>query len=96
MLKEGTRGFQLKARSLVVHMAGQCSLCERHREPSSEFCNLHGMAFRNLDSAYSSWNKAYGGKLTREEYQAKVAILPETGRSVREVIQHFQGKGAVS
>jgi hypothetical protein len=77
-------------------MADQCPLCERHRETSSEFCNLHGEAFRNLDNAYSSWSKAYGGKLTKEEFLAKVAILPETGKSVREVIQHLRSKGAVS
>jgi hypothetical protein len=79
-----------------MHMADQCRLCQRHREPSSEFCGLHGAALRNLNSAYSSWNKAYGGKLSSEEFLAKVAILPETGRSVREVIQHLRGKGVVS
>jgi hypothetical protein len=77
-------------------MADQCPLCERHREPSSQFCNLHGEAFRNLDNSYSLWSKAYGGKLTREEFLAKVAILPETGKSVREVIEHLRSKGAVS
>jgi hypothetical protein len=76
-------------------MADQCSLCERPKEPRSEFCNLHGVAFRNLESAYSSWNTAYDGKLTKQEYFAKITVLAETGRSVKEVIKHIRGKGAV-
>jgi len=77
-------------------MADRCSLCERPRGSSSEFCGLHDAAWRNLESGYPAWNKGYDGKLSREEYFAKVVILPETGRSVKEVIQHFQAKGAVT
>jgi hypothetical protein len=77
-------------------MADQCPLCERPKESRSEFCNLHSAAFRNLESAYSSWNKAYDGKLTKEEYLTRITGLPETGASVKEVIQHLRGKGAVT
>jgi hypothetical protein len=77
-------------------MAEQCPLCERPRELSSEFCYLHNIALRNLESAYASWNKAYDGKLAKDEYFAKIATLPETGGSAREVVQHLRKKGALS
>lgn len=89
-------GFQSKDSPLVDDMADQCPLCNRPREPPSEFCNLHDTAFRNLESAYSSWNKAYDGKLTKEEYFTKITALPETGRSVKEVIQRLRGIGVVT
>jgi hypothetical protein len=50
---------------------------------------------RNLESAYQAWSKGYDGKLSRKEYFAKVATLPETGQSVKEVIRHARAKGAV-
>jgi hypothetical protein len=77
-------------------MVDQCPLCERPREPPSEFCNLHNVALRNLESAYSSWNKAFDGKLAKDEYFAKISALPETGPSVKEVIHHLRKKGAIS
>jgi hypothetical protein len=86
-------GFREQTPRQVDDMAGQCLLCERPNEPPSEFCSLHAVALENLESAYSSWNRAYEGKLSKADYYAKVLALPETGRSVKEVIQHFRGKG---
>jgi len=77
-------------------MAEQCSLCERPRGSSSELCNLHNTALRNLENGFSSWNKAYDGKISKEEYLDKIEILPETGQSVKEVICHIRGKGTVA
>lgn len=88
--------LQSKDLPLVDDMADRCSLCERPRDSPSEFCSLHDAALRNLESGYPAWNKGYDGKLSREEYFAKVATLPETGRSVKEVIQHIHAKGAVT
>ena len=88
--------LQSKDLPLVGNMADQCPLCERPRDSPSEFCSLHDAALRNLESAYPAWNKGYDGKLSREEYFAKVATLPETGRSVKEVIRHIQTKGAIT
>jgi hypothetical protein len=77
-------------------MADKCLLCEIPREPDSEFCTLHSMALRNLQGAYSSWNKACDGKLSLEQYYIEVSALPETGRAVREAIQYLRGRGAVT
>jgi len=77
-------------------MVDQCPLCERPKEPPLEFCNLHNIALRNLESAYPSWNKAYDGKLAKDEYFAKVTALSETGTLVKQVVQYLRKKGAVS
>ena len=71
----------------------QCPLCERRKEKLSDFCGLHRQAMENLETAYSTWNKAYGS-LTREEYYVKLESLSETGGAVKEIIQHLRGKGA--
>jgi hypothetical protein len=76
-------------------MADHCLLCERPKEPSSEFCNLHNAAIANLANGYSSWKKAYSNNLNKDEYYAKVEALPETGQAVKSIIQHIRGKGAV-
>jgi hypothetical protein len=77
---------------LVDRMPDRCLICERLRALSSEFCSVHDAALRNLEAVYPTWNKGYDGKLSREEYFAKVATLPETGRSVKQVIQHIFAK----
>jgi len=74
-------------------MGGQCPLCERPKESSSELCSLHNTALANLDNAYLSWNRAYGGSLTKEGYFTKLATLSETGRAVKDVVRYLQGKG---
>lgn len=76
-------------------MADHCSLCERPKEPASEFCGFHNTAFTNLENAYSSWSEAYGGNLTKEEYFVKLEALAETGRTVKQIIQHLREMGAV-
>lgn len=79
--------------STVNKMVDHCSLCERPKESSSEFCSFHNSALRNLEEAYASWNKAYDGKLSKEEYYAKLTDLAETGRTVKNLIEHLRGKG---
>jgi len=79
----------------VSDMADQCPLCERPKKSSSDYCNLHKAAFTNLENAYSSWSKAYG-KLTNDEYFAKLENLGETGRAVKNLIRHLRKKGAVA
>jgi hypothetical protein len=76
-------------------MADQCLLCERLKEPSSEFCNLHNVALARLVNGYSSWKKAYSDNLSKNEYYAKIEALPETGRTVKSIIQYIRGKGSV-
>ena len=78
-------------------MADRCSLCERTKALSSEFCDIHDQASRNLESAYSPWKEAFDGELTKEEYYAKIALRQETGQSVKEVIHHIlSGKGVAT
>lgn len=76
-------------------MADQCPLCERLKESLSDYCNLHNAAIANLENAYTSWSKAYG-KLTKDEYFAKLENLGEIGRAVKDLIQHLRKKGAVA
>ena len=92
MAKRFLVSFQRKGSSLVDEMVEQCSLCERPKESSSEFCSLHNTALRNLENAFSSWNKAYDGKISKKECLDKIETLPETGQSVKEVIRHIRGK----
>jgi hypothetical protein len=75
-------------------MADHCSLCERTKEPSSEFCSFHNLARNNLEDAYSRWNEAYNGKLTKYEYYARLMALEETGQAVRRLIEYLRGKEA--
>ena len=75
-------------------VADGCSLCDRRKMPGSEFCSLHNTALLSVEGAYSSWNKAYGGKLSKEEYFTRLSSLNQTGRAVKEVIEHLRAKGA--
>ena len=70
----------------------QCQLCERRKEPSSDFCDLHKSAFENIESAYPAWSKAYG-RLTKQEYYDRLEGLNETGRGVKDIIQYLKSKG---
>ncbi|MFI5448563.1 MAG: hypothetical protein ACHQ03_02195 [Candidatus Bathyarchaeia archaeon] len=72
----------------------QCPLCERRKEQSSEFCELHRSALEKIGSAYSAWNKGYGD-LTKQTYYDKLEDLNETGRAVKEIIQYFKTKERV-
>jgi hypothetical protein len=92
MAKRSLVSYQRKGSSLVDDMVEQCSLCERPKESSSEFCSLHNTALRNLENAFSSWNKAYDGKISRKECLDKIETLPETGQSVKEMIRCIRGK----
>ncbi len=94
--KRSPVSFQREGSSLVDGMADQCPLCERPRESPSEFCSLHNAAMRNLESAFSSWNKAYEGRISKEECFDKIKVLPETGQSVKDVIYCIRGKGAAN
>lgn len=80
----------------VNSMADHCSLCERPKETSTEFCNFHRAARDNLENAYALWSKACGGSLTKEEYFAKLEKLNETGHAVKAVIQNLRGKGGMA
>jgi hypothetical protein len=72
-------------------MPDHCTICERIKALPSEFCEVHDHASRNLEGAYSAWKKAFDEEFTKEEYYAKIAVRPETGQSVKEVIRHLLG-----
>ncbi len=78
----------------VNSMADHCPLCERPRQPPTEFCTLHSAAHSNLENAYAAWIKAYAGNLTKEEYFTKLEKLGESGHAVKAVIQHLREKAA--
>ncbi len=75
-------------------MADHCPLCERPREPTTEFCALHSATYINLENAYATWSKAYDRSLTKEEYVTKLEKLGETGHAVKAVIQYLREKKA--
>ncbi len=72
-------------------MVDQCSLCEKPREASSEYCNLHEAALRNLQGQYAKWLKAFGESLSQDEYFSKLLSLDETGDAVKRLIMRKQG-----
>lgn len=77
-------------------MPDHCSLCERPLEPSSQFCAYHIKALRNLEDAYSTWNKAYDGKFTKEEYYTALIARAETGQTIKNLIKHIRDSEAGS
>jgi hypothetical protein len=67
-------------------MVDQCSLCEKPREPHSEYCRLHEAALTNLEAQYANWLTAFGGVLSKDEYFSKLLSLSETGDAVKRLI----------
>ena len=63
-----------------------CRLCKRERAPSSEFCNYHLKAKKNIESGYQQWAEAYGG-ITWEQYLRRVGQNPEAGQWAKEVAE---------
>lgn len=77
-------------------MAERCPLCERDKEPSKQFCSLHHSAFANLEDAYGKWLRAFGDRLTKDQYYDRLERMEETGQAVRDVIRGLRGKRALS
>lgn len=77
-------------------MADHCALCDRAKEPTSDYCSFHNTARINLDNAYSTWKKAYGGNLTKDEYFNRLEKLSETGGAARELIRYLRRKKVVA
>jgi len=77
-------------------MADQCRICRRPPKAPSEYCTLHTSALENVENAYSSWSKAYDGKLTKKEFLDRIASLPDTGRWAKEVVQHLRTRDVVT
>ena len=71
-------------------MVDQCSLCEKPREPHSEYCSLHEDALTNLEAQYANWLVAFGGSLSKDDYFSKLLSLNETGDAVKRLITRNQ------
>jgi hypothetical protein len=67
-------------------MVDQCILCEKPREPHSEYCSLHQAALTNLEAQYAKWIRAFGEGLPKDEYFSKLLSLDETGDAVKRLI----------
>ena len=63
----------------------QCEICGR--ETTSNFCELHEMAYKNLHERYEDWKKALG--ITWMEYIKEVLKNPNTGVWAKEVAQRI-------
>ena len=61
-----------------------CVLCKRERAPSSDLCEYHLAAKREVESAYGKWSEAYGG-MTWKEYLFRISRSSETGVWAKEV-----------
>jgi len=61
-----------------------CRLCRRERAGSSQLCEHHLAAMRNLESAYKRWDEGYGG-MTWKGYLEAVSKRKETGQWAKEV-----------
>jgi hypothetical protein len=67
-------------------MSNECSLCERRKDESAQFCPFHLAAAKNLEDSYVKWRDAYGEDFTKELYYAKLEHLDETGQGVKDVL----------
>ncbi|NVM01492.1 MAG: hypothetical protein HWN67_04115 [Candidatus Helarchaeota archaeon] len=66
----------------------KCKICEKRIE-SGEVCEYHELARKNINENYDSWNEAYGGDLSLEEYIKKIADHEKSGRWVKEVAKYL-------
>jgi hypothetical protein len=63
-----------------------CRLCKRDCAESSDLCEYHLTAKRNVEAGYEKWNRAYGG-VTWKEYLQRLQQSAETGQWAREVAE---------
>jgi len=70
-----------------------CRLCKRDCAPSSDLCNYHLTAKRNVESGYKRWSEAYGG-ITWKEYLQRVGKSSETGQWAKEVAELLSKEAA--
>ena len=70
-------------------MSGVCSLCERRKQESEQFCELHNTAFKNLERGYKMWQDAFGS-VEIQKYYSELEKQAETGSAVREIIKYLQ------
>jgi hypothetical protein len=75
-------------------MPDRCPLCERRKEPPSDFCIFHRAALKHLEEAYATWTKAFDGQLKKEEYFTRLLDREETGRAIKELINYIRAQGA--
>lgn len=73
-------------------MVDECPICRRRKDAELAFCNLHSAAFKNLNEHYESWHLAFGPTLGRDEYMDALLRLPETGNSIRQVIEYVRAR----
>lgn len=63
-----------------------CRLCRLERAGSSQLCEYHLGALRNLEAAYKAWDEGYGG-MTWKDYLKAVREKRETGQWAKEVAE---------
>ena len=69
-------------------MDKKCLLCDRSIT-ESKLCEIHLIAYHNLNDSNKKWLKAFNGKLTMEEFLEKIVKLQDTGNVVKEVAMHL-------
>lgn len=75
-------------------MDDQCPLCERRRTESTELCEFHAVALKNLEDEFSKWKRGFGEDFSRDAYLKKLEKLSETGQAVIDVIGFLRRQGA--
>jgi hypothetical protein len=70
-----------------------CRLCKRDCAQSSDLCDYHLAAKRNVESGYKRWSEAYGD-ITWKEYLRKVGRDSETGQWAKEVAEMLSKEAA--
>jgi hypothetical protein len=63
-----------------------CRLCKRDCAASSDLCDYHLSAKRNVETGYKQWSEAYGG-ITWKEYLQRLRQSAETGQWAKEVAE---------
>jgi len=73
----------------------ECQLCERvaiRNEP--ELCQYHDLAYKNIQSNYEKWIRAYG-KLSWSEYVEMLRESSEAGDWIKECCSLFNVENIV-
>ena len=64
----------------------RCSICEKERIETSEYCIYHNKAKRYLKENYKKWSEAYSTNLTWDQYLDKLSKLESVGIWIKQVI----------
>jgi hypothetical protein len=64
-----------------------CRICGRQVSRDDRFCRYHSVAYQNLKTGHSMWERAC--MVQWDDYLSALLEIEETGKWVREVIEYL-------